>query len=72
MSWCKLDVLVSDYKTISVTKGDNLPAPPLITLTINVKSQCNAKTHQNEVCVCACVCASVRVCDKREAMWLGG
>ena len=49
-SWCKLDVLVTDFKTIRVTpEEEKSSAPPLVTLTTCVKSVHNSKSNQNEV-----------------------
>lgn len=51
-SWCKLDLLVTDFKTIRVTpEEEKSSAPPLVTLTMSVKSVHNSKSNQNEVSI---------------------
>ncbi|XP_067948026.1 DNA polymerase alpha catalytic subunit-like [Watersipora subatra] len=56
VSWCKYDVLVTNLKTVSVlTEAETLPAPPLVTLTMSVKSAHNSQSNQNEVVQVACL-----------------
>lgn len=47
MSWCKVEAVALKSDLISVVK--DLPPPPLIVMSINLKTVPNPKTHHNEV-----------------------
>ncbi|XP_053344293.1 DNA polymerase alpha catalytic subunit isoform X2 [Clarias gariepinus] len=47
MSWCKVEAVALKSDLISVVK--DLPPPPLIVMSINLKTVPNPKTHHNEI-----------------------
>lgn len=47
MSWCKVEAIVPKSELISVVK--DLPPPPLVVMSISLKTVPNPKTHHNEV-----------------------
>lgn len=47
MSWCKVEAIALKSDLISVVK--DLPPPPLIVMSISLKTVPNPKTHHNEV-----------------------
>ena len=49
MSWCKLEVFVSSPDNISVCTDQKLTPPPLVVMSLNLRTVPNTKTHQNEV-----------------------
>ncbi|CAK8686705.1 DNA polymerase alpha catalytic subunit-like [Clavelina lepadiformis] len=46
-SWCKLELTAVSPSDVSVV--ENLPAPPLVVLSLNMQTLPNLKTHQNEI-----------------------
>ena len=50
VSWCKVDVVISKQEHITVVK--DLPPPPLVVMTISLRTVLNQTTHQNEVRLC--------------------
>ena len=48
VSWCKVEAFVTNPNHISVSKCGDAP-PPVIIMTLNMKTVPNPKTHQNEV-----------------------
>ena len=56
MSWCKLEVSVSDPKHIQVlreldTAGTPLPPPPLTIMSLSLRVVMNRQRHVNEIVV---------------------
>ncbi|XP_017309249.1 DNA polymerase alpha catalytic subunit isoform X2 [Ictalurus punctatus] len=47
MSWCKVEAIVPKSELISVVK--DLPPPPLVVMSISLKTVPNPKTHHNEI-----------------------
>ncbi|XP_066519942.1 DNA polymerase alpha catalytic subunit isoform X2 [Hoplias malabaricus] len=47
MSWCKVEAIVMKSDFISVVK--DLPPPPLVVMSISLKTVQNPKTHHNEI-----------------------
>ena len=47
MSWCKVEAIALKSELISVVK--DLPPPPLVVMSISLKTVQNPKTHHNEV-----------------------
>ncbi|XP_072901729.1 DNA polymerase alpha catalytic subunit isoform X1 [Hemitrygon akajei] len=47
MSWCKVEAVVLKPDHLTVVK--DMAPPPLITMSISMKTVQNAKTHQNEI-----------------------
>ena len=47
MSWCKVEAIALKSDLISVVK--DLPPPPLVVMSISLKTVQNPKTHHNEV-----------------------
>lgn len=47
MSWCKVEAIALKSDLISVVK--DLPPPPLVIMSISLKTVSNPKTHHNEV-----------------------
>lgn len=62
VSWCKLEYVVDDYRTISLYRENCIlenskilipTTPPLTTLTLMIKTMLNTKTQEHEI-VTAC------------------
>jgi DNA polymerase alpha subunit A len=49
ISWCKLEVGVEDPKTIIVHPDNKLSVPPLVSLSVSMKTAVNPHTHTHEV-----------------------
>jgi len=49
VSWCVLEVEVSDAKKITVARDCPYSAPPLVCTTLSVKTAVNPKSHQHEI-----------------------
>ncbi|KAA0704573.1 DNA polymerase alpha catalytic subunit [Triplophysa tibetana] len=47
ISWCKVEAIVQKCDLISIVK--DLPPPPLVVMSISLKTVQNPKTHQNEI-----------------------
>lgn len=47
MSWCKVEAVAFKSDLISVVK--DLPPPPLVVMSVSLKTVPNPKTHHNEV-----------------------
>ncbi|XP_072546026.1 DNA polymerase alpha catalytic subunit isoform X2 [Salminus brasiliensis] len=47
MSWCKVEAIAQKSDLISVVK--DLPPPPLVVMSISLKTVQNPKTHHNEI-----------------------
>ncbi|XP_038050658.1 DNA polymerase alpha catalytic subunit-like [Patiria miniata] len=47
VSWCKIEVFINKQENITVVK--DLPPPPLVVMTISLRTLLNQTTHQNEV-----------------------
>ncbi|KAI4889009.1 hypothetical protein NFI96_021924 [Prochilodus magdalenae] len=47
MSWCKVEAIALKSELISVVK--DLPPPPLVVMSISLKTVQNPKTHHNEI-----------------------
>ncbi|XP_070173652.1 DNA polymerase alpha catalytic subunit-like [Littorina saxatilis] len=48
ISWCKVEAVVSKPDNVTISAA-SLPPPPLVVLTLNLRTLPNPKTHQNEV-----------------------
>ena len=62
LSWCKLEYVIDDYKSISIYHEDTMldnpkihlpPTPPLTVLTLLMRTTLNPKSQEHEI-VCAC------------------
>uniref|UniRef100_A0A8C4X2G6 DNA polymerase n=1 Tax=Eptatretus burgeri TaxID=7764 RepID=A0A8C4X2G6_EPTBU len=51
VSWCRLDVLVDRPQFLTVVQ--DIPPPPLVVMSLAMKTLPNQKTHQHEVISCA-------------------
>ncbi|XP_013098926.1 DNA polymerase alpha catalytic subunit [Stomoxys calcitrans] len=52
MSWCKVDVTVSEPKFLVLAEDPKpAPPPPITLLTLNVRTALNSKTLKNEICM---------------------
>ncbi|XP_053168394.1 DNA polymerase alpha catalytic subunit isoform X2 [Hemicordylus capensis] len=47
VSWCKVEVVALKPDTVNVVK--DLPPPPLVIMSLSMKTVQNTKTHQNEI-----------------------
>ncbi|XP_056414766.1 DNA polymerase alpha catalytic subunit [Hyla sarda] len=47
ISWCKVEAIVTKPDLVNVVK--HMPAPPVVVLSLSMKTVQNAKTHQNEI-----------------------
>ncbi|KAK3094405.1 hypothetical protein FSP39_001308, partial [Pinctada imbricata] len=55
ISWCKLEATLQKPDHIVVVNDSNLSPPPLVVMTMNLRTLPNPKTHQNEVIGAACL-----------------
>ncbi|XP_075710123.1 DNA polymerase alpha catalytic subunit isoform X2 [Rhinoderma darwinii] len=46
-SWCKVEAMVAKPDLVSVVK--HMPPPPIVVLSLSMKTVQNSKTHQNEI-----------------------
>ncbi|KAH8419158.1 hypothetical protein KR222_006936, partial [Zaprionus bogoriensis] len=53
ISWCKMDLTVSEPKNVEVLLEQGKPTPPpaITLLTLNVRTSMNPKTMRNEICM---------------------
>jgi len=51
VSWCKVEATVLATSALCVL--DNVSPPPLVVLSLSMKTVANLKTHQNEVRCCS-------------------
>ncbi|XP_038658169.1 DNA polymerase alpha catalytic subunit [Scyliorhinus canicula] len=51
MSWCKVEAVALRLDHVTVVK--DIPPPPLVILSVSMKTVQNSKTHQNEIVVLA-------------------
>lgn len=53
ISWCKMDLTVSEPKNVEVLVEQGKPTPPpaITLLTLNVRTSMNPKTLKNEICM---------------------
>jgi len=56
ISWCKLEVWLTGPDCVSVCTDHTLSAPPLVIMSLNLRTLPNTKTHQNEVGAPVCLC----------------
>lgn len=49
VSWCKVEAVAMKPGLVNVVK-DISPPPPLVVMSLSMKTTQNPKTHQNEVC----------------------
>ncbi|CAB4018893.1 DNA polymerase alpha catalytic subunit-like [Paramuricea clavata] len=49
MSWCKLEAIVGKPDHITPLTEGNLDPPPLVVLSVSVRTMLNPKTHLHEV-----------------------
>ncbi|XP_076323971.1 DNA polymerase alpha catalytic subunit isoform X2 [Tachypleus tridentatus] len=54
VSWCKIEAILTKPDNIVVLQG-SLPPPPLIVLSLNLKTVINNSNHQNEIVAAACL-----------------
>ncbi|GAB1605260.1 DNA polymerase alpha catalytic subunit-like [Argonauta hians] len=52
VSWCKCEAFVKTMQDISVNK-EKLPIPPLVVMTLNLRTLPNSKTRENEIIAAA-------------------
>ncbi|XP_043654928.1 DNA polymerase alpha catalytic subunit [Drosophila teissieri] len=53
MSWCNIEVTLTEPKNVELVqdKGKPAPPPPLTLLALNVRTSMNPKTSRNEICM---------------------
>jgi DNA polymerase alpha subunit A len=58
VSWCKVECKVDSPKSITriVEEGTTRPAPPVVTMSIKLKTVVNPKTHESEIVSVSAVC----------------
>lgn len=49
VSWCKVEAVATKPGLVNVVKDLSSPPPPLVVMSLNMKTTQNPKTHQNEV-----------------------
>ncbi|XP_074657943.1 DNA polymerase alpha catalytic subunit-like [Tubulanus polymorphus] len=54
VSWCQIEAYVNGASDVVVIK-ESLAPPPLVVMTICLKTLANAKTHENEIISAACL-----------------
>ena len=52
VSWCKVEAFITKTDCITVVK--DIAPPPLVVMTISLRTILNLKTHQNEVRLVYC------------------
>lgn len=62
-SWCKVEAIANKPDQLSVYPDGN--PPPLVVMTISLKTVVNTKTHQNEVRRCSVLCLIMFKYNKR-------
>ncbi|XP_022344658.2 DNA polymerase alpha catalytic subunit-like [Crassostrea virginica] len=55
VSWCKMEVSLSKPEHLSVVSDQQLTPPPLVVMTMNLRTLPNHKTHQNEIVAATCL-----------------
>lgn len=50
VSWCKVEAVAMKPGLVNVVKDISPPPPPLVVMSLSMKTTQNPKTHQNEVC----------------------
>ncbi|XP_056004368.1 DNA polymerase alpha catalytic subunit-like [Ostrea edulis] len=55
VSWCKIEVSISKTEHLLVTNDQHLTPPPLVVMTLNLRTLPNHKTHQNEIVAATCL-----------------
>ncbi|KAK0061049.1 DNA polymerase alpha catalytic subunit [Biomphalaria pfeifferi] len=53
-SWCKLEALITKPENVIVSDA-NIPPPPLVLMTLNMRTLLNPKTRQNEIIAVSCL-----------------
>jgi DNA polymerase alpha subunit A len=59
VSWCKLELQVSDPKSIvrlDLVEAKNRPPPPVVAVSIKLKTVVNPKSHKSEIVAVSAVC----------------
>ena len=68
LSWCKLEVQIDSPKQIGrldlLEPGKNRPAPPVVTVSVKMKTVVNPKTHKSEVVSVSAICHKHVLLDK--------
>ncbi|XP_076212107.1 DNA polymerase alpha catalytic subunit isoform X2 [Aptenodytes patagonicus] len=49
VSWCKVEAVAMKPGLVNVVKDLSSPPPPLVVMSLNMKTTQNPKTHQNEI-----------------------
>ncbi|KAM6288204.1 DNA polymerase alpha catalytic subunit isoform 2-T2 [Spheniscus humboldti] len=49
VSWCKVEAVATKPGLVNVVKDLSSPPPPLVVMSLNMKTTQNPKTHQNEI-----------------------
>ncbi|CAE1258157.1 POLA1 [Acanthosepion pharaonis] len=62
-SWCKVEATIKNLVDLTVVK-EPLPIPPLVVMTLNLRTLPNPKTHQNEVIAAAYLVNNAFAIDK--------
>nr|XP_034328264.1 DNA polymerase alpha catalytic subunit isoform X1 [Crassostrea gigas] len=55
VSWCKIEVSISKPELLSVVNDQQLTPPPLVVMTLNLRTLPNHKNHQNEIVAATCL-----------------
>ncbi|XP_041358143.1 DNA polymerase alpha catalytic subunit-like [Gigantopelta aegis] len=55
ISWCKVEAFITKPENVSVVRDSNLTPPPLVVMTLNLRTLPNPKTHQNEIIAASCL-----------------
>ncbi|XP_062567518.1 DNA polymerase alpha catalytic subunit-like [Saccostrea cucullata] len=64
VSWCKMEVSIGRPEYLSVINDQNLTPPPLVVMTLNLRTLPNHKTHQNEIVAATCLIQETFNIDK--------
>ncbi len=62
ISWCAIEVGVDNPKLICKEKNPG-PSPPMVTMSVSMKTVCNPQTHTNEIVALSAVVHTNMDCD---------
>jgi len=55
VSWCRFEAFVSKPENVTVSESSSLTAPPLVVLSLTLRTSPHPRTHQNEITAAACL-----------------
>lgn len=55
VSWCKIEASVSKPEHVTVYSGKPIPPPPIVVVSLSMRTVVNPKTHQSEIIMLGCL-----------------